>query len=157
PSGPIAWASLTVSPGHPSQLRISSRTANPAITAALARIAGRPPRTWNHGNGWEQWATELPAPSRDELVVRQELPLEPLLDVLRVQGETNLYLVVQYPRVGFVILTGAPAVTINGALSATIPTFPARPLTLELGWRKDHFTRALLLLLLAFLAPMTAG
>ena len=155
----MAWANVTVQTGRPTRLQLTSKSTDPAIAAALERMAGRSPEASEYGSGWVQSTCELPACSRSGLVLRQELPLEPLLDALAAAGQPSLILLVQHPRTGFVSLAGASVLASRrGTLNATVPTgAPHQPLVLELGWRGVDVARVAGLLLLAFLAPIAAG
>src|SRR5207249_10229151 len=57
---PVAWATMQVEPGRPTGLQVTGRTRDPAITTALARIAGHTPQTSGYGGDWTLWTVELP-------------------------------------------------------------------------------------------------
>jgi Zn-dependent protease with chaperone function len=156
---PVAWASLTIEPGQRTQLQLTSQTRDPAIAAALERIAGRPPETSEYAETWVQWTAELPAASRHRLALRQDLALEPLLEVLDAAGQPTLVLVVRHPRAGSVTLEGASVVLKQpGYLSASVPTgAPRRPLRIELGWNRTDVMRTVVVLLLALVGPLAVG
>src|SRR5262245_14311069 len=153
----FAWASLRVERDQPTWLELMAQSNDPAIAAALERIAGRPPRTSSYGE-WTQWTVSLPAPSRRGLVLQQDLHLEPVLEVLHARGEAHLSLLIRHPSAGFATLHNAPAVSVQpGTLSASLATDSPAPLSLELGWRPVDLWRAAGLLVLALLAPIVAG
>ena len=156
---PIVWAGVQVRPGQLTTLSLMGRTRDPLVTEALARMAGRPPQSSEYGGDWTRWNISLPGPTRRGLAFRQELRLDPLLEVLHAQGEPSLSLLIQHPAAGFVSFTGARAIPVQrGALSASVATSPStEPLSLDFGWRPSDVARVTLLLLLALLMPIVAA
>lgn len=156
--GPLASANVEVVPGRPTQLQVTARADEPAIGAALARLAHHAPSASASGVGWTRWTVELPAPSRRGLIVSQDLPLGPLLALLRDRGEVSLTTMIHHPRVGFIEAPGATLLSVQrDYLSASIPSDASRPLRLEMGWRPADVQRAIAILLLAFFGPLAAG
>lgn len=159
PGGPqIVWASLEITPSAPTRLKVMGQSPDPGIDAALQRIAGHPPKVSEYGGDWVQWTTELPAPTRREFLLRQTIPLEPLMELLQARGEPVLSLLIQHPRAAYVHLRGAPSLSVQrGTLSATVPTTRRVPLLLEVGWRRGDVARAMGFLMIALLLPILGG
>jgi len=159
PGASVTWATLRVEPDVPARLQVVSRTRDPAITAALTRMARRPPQVSDFGGDWTQWEVLLPIPTRRGLVLREDFALDPLLEVLRDRGVPALSLLIQHPPAGFVELAGATGSSIDrGSLSVTLTTRrPRTPLAVELGWRPIDVTSTAAALLLALVVPIVAG
>src|SRR5215510_3733556 len=156
---PVGWASLQFEPGRPTLLQVVGRTRDPEVAAAIARIAGRTPRTTVFGSDWSQWTVELPVPTRTGLVLRQDIRLDPLLEVFGARGEHSLSLFIQHPPAGYVNVRGAMGTVVDRshvAVSlATIP--PTVAISVELGWRARDVARSATLLVLALVAPILFG
>ncbi|HET9328734.1 MAG TPA: M48 family metalloprotease [Candidatus Eisenbacteria bacterium] len=154
----IAWATLEVTPSQPAKLRLMAKSADPAITAALEQISGRPPEITDYATDWVQWSTELPAPAREQLILRQSIPLKPLMVLLQSRGEPSLSLMIQHPEAAFVHLRGARSFSLQrGTLSASVPTTRRVALLLQVGWRPGDVAKAAGWLIVALLLPILAG
>jgi len=155
---PMAWVSLGIEAGRPTTLQVITSQDPGPIAIALDRITGHPTRSMSYGVGWTQLTSELPAPARDGLLLREDIAIEPLLETLHAAGQPTLMLQIRHPRVGYAHVEGAAAYSMRGLMGASISTAPPhRPLHIELGWRGIDVARAMILLLLAWAIPMLAG
>jgi len=156
--GPMAWASLSIEPGQPVPLQVTTSMSAGEIGIALERISGHPPHTTSYGVGWTQLTTELPAPVRDRLLLRREIAIEPLLEVLHAQGQTYLLVQIRHSRAPVAHITGAQVYSARGMISAYLPTAPPhQPLRIDVGWRDVDAWRTVMILLLALACPILAG
>src|SRR5262245_19485159 len=155
--GPVAWATVDIWHGH-TTLHVYAQNSATGLPAAVERISEDPDES-EYGESGTQWTIELNAPSRVGLMLRQELPLEPLLEALHAQGQTTLLCQIHHPNVAFIELPGTPWVwSRRGLHSAYISTArPTRPLVLELGWRPVDVMRFVTIMGFALVAPILIG
>src|SRR5262249_42216131 len=155
PASPTAWASMWIEPGRPTRFQFVGQMCDTAVTAAIGRIAGRAPQTSEFATDWTQWTVELPIPLRTGLALREDIPLDPLLQVLRAHRVRTLTLLVQHPPVGYVTLGGAASVPVyRFRFSVALATDAPAALSLELGWSARDVARSAAVLLLTLITPI---